>query len=312
MKELDDLYLYTEFVNELLNELLLTNNSVIEASIIELFEEYIQIPSRNGKIYEKSKLTTGQQLILNAIEEYDNTVILKDRQVGASTILNFIIACRLISNEKWNILELTCNSQISSLNIKKIREYICLLTDKLSLPVEYITNNSCEIKLSNGNYVKSSPIISVEQMCSCEIEENSWIIFEETSYAKYANLIYKIIKDKTKDKNVSFTIISSQNGIDDLFFPIYVLGKKAGFNRVRVTYHDTEFMTDKKILSIKNMCSDTMFEKEFGGKFIINNDIEVKYFIRKIEEFLLPEESFTMRDLFELYKSNLIKNVINN
>lgn len=269
----------------------------IERSIKDLIENNLNCLNQHNSVYSPIVLTTAQDTILRVIEDENNVIIRKHRSVGVSTLINAIIACRLISNDKWNITYVNVNYNCIGINLKNIVRYVDILIKKYDLDIE-IKFSSNEIKLSNGNSLIM--INKAFEINNHDICHSNWVIFDEAALNKNAIEVYNMIYHYY-DINKT-TIISTQNGIDDLFFPIYFLGKKAGFTSIDARWQATEYIDKSDIIRYQKTLNTVGFEREFGDSFIIHDPykIDAVKLINNIKNYLVKDEIISLLDLNKL------------
>jgi hypothetical protein len=276
----------------------------IESSLSDLIENNLEVHS--GQYYEPFILTTAQKSVLNAIESETNVVVKKHRQVGMTSFISAIAASRLLSNERWNILYIPGNCNLGKYTLDKTKDYLHTINGRLNLNIDIEYSNKTSFILSNGNsfYTVSPRAYSFGVSgypSHSEQFKKTWIIFEEASFNKNAeDIYYRLINQYCYGQ---VTIISNQNGIDDLFFPIYVLGEKAGFKKIDARYQETEYLVNIKDQMSKCM-SDKNFDKEFGDCFYDDN-FKMKRpeeMIELLKPFVLKNEKLTFFDFVEIAK----------
>ena len=101
--------------------------------------------------------------------------------------------------------------------------------------------------------------------------------------------------------------MSTQNGMDNLFFPIYILGDKSGFFKVNFQFFKAHKSLLENIMKIDKI-SNIEFFKSFTDIFFINDSTNLSSDIITdlIKPYLLSGEIFTLSDMIELIKSNKI------
>lgn len=269
----------------------------IKKSIKDLIENNLTYLDYNDRVLKPIILTTSQNDVLRVIEDNNNVIIKKHRTVGLTTLINAIIACRLISNDKWNITYVNINYDCMGHNLKKIINYINVLVKKYDIDIEIKFKNN-EIKFSNGN---SLIMINKESdIYNHDICYTNWTIFDEAALNKNAIEVYNMIYRYYDIEKT--TIISTQNGLDEFFFPIYFLGPKAGFKTINARWQTTEFIETNNIARYKKSIGNIVFEREFGDKFMIHNPdkIDSTKLIDNIKKYLVFNEIFSLSDLNKL------------
>ena len=287
---------------------------LVVKSIRELTETYLNRRDYTTNNYLPIILTQGQLEILTGIENHKFNVIKKARQVGATTIINSMISCRLVSNEPWDIVVVGPNSNNKSYLLKEISYFTNILINDLDLELKPIINNFECIKFSNGNtlrVVSNKSYFDKHCITYNDLPETkAWIIFDEFAFAEKQYELYNMVIHRIK-KYDEVTIISTQNIKDEFFLSFYLAcDKKKNWNRINSTVEKCEYL-NSKIDNIKKSFSKIEFAESFDNNFIVPdlNKINAAAFITKINSFLSDGEEFTLNDLFDLINSNIITEI---
>jgi len=290
----------------------ITLEKIIEDRNIDLIENLLEYRDIITSEFKSLILSVAQKKALSGIEENKNLIIRKDRQVGISTVINAIIACELIKETPINIILFTPESSFYAYNKEMVKINIDKLIKKLNLNIYFVKNNRETIVLSNGNKISFK---SVNQdvscsLCSVELNENSWVIFDEIAYSDNGNAkkTYDYISHYGS-KDMKKTIISTQNGFDDLFFPIYLLSSKAGYKKIDMLHCDAHEGAIKKVKEMYKYISDLEMTRCFSGTFIVNDkDLRNPNTITNlVTPYLLPGEKFSLQDLITFIQTIPIK-----
>lgn len=244
-------------------------------------------------------LDYNQHNVIEGINKNRRTIIKKDRQTGVSTAIQSLISVKLLRPEKLKIFYFTNKNSLSFCR-ESIRKKLLEIITSLGLETTIPTNCSSEIRLSNDNSIELKSFNTLKHIDKNDITDNTWFIFEEVAYSKNAIEIYSDITKYGKEPKI--TLISTQNGLDDLFFPIYVLGKKSGYERVETRHSDSGF----KKINLNNF-SEEQIEREFSGRFIIDNSEKLDSDILTKLCSPLSEEKFTFKDIIDILSSGIIK-----
>lgn len=265
-------------------------------------------------------LSKGQIEALNAIETNHRTIIRKDRQVGMSSLLNAIIACKMVGDKPISISFWSPRRDICNQSKDQLKDNIRDLTGTLELKLGFTTNNSEQIILSNGNSIKYHSIDSFNPHTSLRSCKYDWFIFDEAAYSDKSKLLYdEIIR---RGDNPKITINSTQKGLDKFFFPIYFLGNKAGYKSVDFSYTKAHDGLIENVDKIKTWYPSSLyFMSQFRGAFIID-DIRESYYgniIDLINPYILYCEGMSMANINKFIQENVyltdkkkIKNKANN
>lgn len=274
---------------------------------VSIIEDTLSLFNNKTGSEDNFTLNKAQHKMLSLIENNNYSIIRKTRQAGADSLLNAVIACEVLKNNK-QVIFFGPNERSIFYNTSKIYHNIEKIINKLKLDVKIIKHNKSEIVLSNGSNIRLKSLSSYD--CSGFInvstDKKTWFIFNEVAFAENAISFYNEIK--YKNFNVEkIILVSNQNGIDKLFFPLYILGEKAGFKTLHLPFLDSNYNVIKHAsdLIIKNNKS---FEFEFGDSFVVLNGDKIKLMDieRLIQPHLLPGNNFTIMDMVKLIKSNKI------
>lgn len=242
---------------------------------------YILKNSRKTKI----NLDSNQIKLIECINTYKKNVFFKNRCVGATTAINLLVADKLLSKEYNNILYVSANFQNKKIifddilyNIKqKINE-----GNNFNEDIKLIETNK-EIEIINKNNIM---FLTYNDLPFILGKRFTWIIFDEMAFIDdksnvgcYFNYI----------ENIS--IISSQNGINNVFAYYYLFGKSSGFNVTKLLYNGLCNIDINRLNNLDKL-------REFGDKIIVKYDDDLKHFINKIYH----KNTLTVEDLFEIYK----------
>lgn len=277
----------------------------------ELIQNNLLCFSPRRSVRTKIDLSKGQKKVLYGIENHKRVIIRKDRQTGVSTILNGIVACELVKTKQIpiHIIYYSINQSLSYVNALKIRENIYTLINALNLDIKFEINNKNNIQLSNGNSIE---YLSQNQSMYYTYRTNKdkivWFIFDEFAFAERGMVIYKEVTQRYPNSKI--TIVSTQNGLDELFFPIYLLGSKAGYFKVDVPYVDAHEDLMSKVVEFKKNYNDLYFIESFSDTFLVENTDKLNSDIitELIKPHLLPDETFTFYDMIEFIQANKIIN----
>lgn len=284
----------------------------INDSILSLIEKNLDLRSGNRRI--PFILNRNQERILEAIENHHNNIIMKDRRIGANSIINAIIACRLVSSDPWNILTINKNSDLGNFNLSEVRRYVDIILANIGLDITYVKDNINTITLSNGNTLHT-----ISNNCHCMTlnmcqyvpfsnDRRVWVILDEYAFFKSQEDIFEAIRATFCHSKLDMTIISGQNGYDSFFMPFYIACSKLdNWNRLQCEWILSDHLSDA-IINIRETLGDCQFMYEFGGRFILKKEqnIMAEDLIMRINKFLPKDKAFSLLDLVELYESKLI------
>ena len=135
-----------------------------------------------------------------------------------------------------------------------------------------------------------------------QITSTSWCIFDEVAFNKNAHEMYLALIDKSK--NIKITFISTQNGIDKIIFPIYVLRGKTNFKVIDVSVKNTKFFRNS-IERLKEMLPEIQYLEAYSGKFIIKDpkNVDMETMIDSLNRFIIKGNKISLFDLNEIFKN---------
>lgn len=284
------------------------NRLISNEKNIDLIQDMLPYKDLTLNEYKPLTLSKAQKKVLYGIEDSKYTVIRKDRQTGISTLLAAMIACELAREEPKNIIMFSPSRQLGYYTNSKITDNIKILIKNLELDISFIIKNCDKLELSNGSSIifKSTNQDVYTSMCSIDISDNTWVIFDEIASSKDAYSYYEYIRNF---RNPKITIISTQYGLDKLFFPIYLLGQKAGYNRINATWTEGHDGLSDKISKISKYKNNNEMLREFSDVFVVDNADKIDFNIinELIKSHLLKNEKYTLLEFVEYIQSGMIK-----
>jgi hypothetical protein len=280
---------------------------VISENIKELIEKHLthKHPSLDENI--GVSLSKTQTDVLFTIENNHRTIVRKDRQVGMSSLLNAMIACKLVKDEPIKILFYSPKREMNHRTKSAVRENTQKLINDLGLKLKFVYNNADKLTLSNGNSIEYHT--TNESTCfslyTVDINKNDWVIFDEIAFGDRILPLYRYIRDRFNDPKI--TIVSTQAGLDDVFFPIYLLGKKAGYATIDARWVDAHELLKDNILK-KGGYNQKMLFNEFSGFFVVNNAEKLNYdtITELIKPHLLSSEKFSLLELVDFIQKRIM------
>jgi len=254
----------------------------------------------NRIYFNDKKYSYNHELILNNIGN-GNVIVKKDRITGLTSFLAAIIAIKLINEKNVNVIYIG-NDQMNNSFKNKILDIIISEHKYETLS----KNCSSTILLKNSNNI--SFIGKSLDISKNFINKNTWVIFDEINLLPNKSLIF----DKFLHFSENITLISSNNSIDNVFFPIFFLGEKAGFKRLIIKYQNSEDEIIKTVLQKSDFISEKQFCKLFGGEYFYDSEnnlqnIDFLSLVDKISKYKLSDENISFLDVIDFFECEKIK-----
>lgn len=237
----------------------------------EIIEKYMSVPvfnsidRSNARAGQEFKLNEDQNSIYEGILENNMFIAKKDRQAGATSLLSAMIACEILRGKKVAYASLIFDPITVLRYVKKHLNEVFSFTNFLD-KYDRTKDNSRDIEYSNGG--------SFHTLSENDLHYNfDWVILDEIAFLerRKASFLLDII---TGRKFKKLTIVSNQNGIDDLFMPLYFLGNDIGFKAIKVGgIRDPR----EKDINLEDDWIDVLYEKSnkmaklFGKKLTLTD-----------------------------------------
>lgn len=193
---------------------------------------YIQHPSR-GRV--KFDLYPFQENTLDSLQVNQNTIVLKCRQMGISTLISgYSLWLMLFHNDK-SILVLAIKQETAKNIVKKVRYMNSALPSWLKM--ETPEDNKLSISFTNGSFIKATTS-STEAGRS---EALSLLIFDEAAFIDDIESIWTAARP-TLSHGGQCAAISTPNGVGNWFHKKYVQAESGevldwAFMRLHWTLH---------------------------------------------------------------------------
>lgn len=162
-----------------------------------------------------------QEDCLRTFNDNQNSIVLKSRQMGLSVISAAYVAWRLVFCWDERILVVADNGAGAVRFLETVRKFLDNLPEWM-LPEERITNNTKEIKFSNGSWVKA--VASSKQ--AGRGESLTCLILDETAFIEHAQDIWMgagLALAATQGKCI---MISTPKGTGNLYHQTWVQASK--------------------------------------------------------------------------------------
>lgn len=162
-----------------------------------------------------------QKDVLDKYEKNKNNIILKSRQTGISVITAGYTCWRLLFHEDERILIVANDGNAAVRFLETVRQYLSYLP-KLMLPDLIPTNNTRQIVLSNGSFVKA--VASGNQ--AGRGETLTLLIMDEVAFIENADEIWMGAGLALSSKDAKCIMISTPNGTGNLYHSIWTGAQK--------------------------------------------------------------------------------------
>lgn len=206
---------------------------------IKCSEDPVYFTNNYGYVFDMrkqqvSKMTCFpyQEKCLHTFNDNQNSIVLKSRQMGLSVISAAYVAWRLIFCFDERILVVADNGAGAVRFLDTVRKFLDNLPDWM-LPDERLTNNTKEIKFSNGSWVKA--VASSKQ--AGRGESLTCLILDETAFIEHAQDIWMgagLALSATQGKCI---MISTPKGTGNLYHQTWVQASKGQGNFVSLELH---------------------------------------------------------------------------
>jgi hypothetical protein len=206
---------------------------------IKCSEDPVYFANNYGYVFDMrkkqvSKMTCFpyQEDCLRTFNDNQNSIVLKSRQMGLSVISAVYVAWRLVFCFDERILVVADNGAGAVRFLETVRKFLDNLPEWM-LPEERLTNNTKEIKFSNGSWVKA--VASSKQ--AGRGESLTCLILDETAFIEHAQDIWMgagLALAATQGKCI---MISTPKGTGNLYHQTWVQATKGEGNFVPLTLH---------------------------------------------------------------------------
>jgi hypothetical protein len=168
---------------------------------------FIQHPIR-GRI--PFTLYDYQKNVLNDLEEYTNTIILKGRQIGISTVVAGECLHMMTFNKDKNILVIATKKDVAKNLVAKVK----YMHDSLPswLKATCTTNNKLSLEFSNGSQIKA--VAATDD--AGRSEALSLLVIDEAAFIDNAQTIWEAASS-TLSTGGKAIILSTPNGMGNFF-----------------------------------------------------------------------------------------------
>ena len=221
-----------------------------------MIENYLSTYDATQRRQVQFKLLPRQDVLVDALRDYDNVITIKSRQEGITTTVAAVMACEMVLAPKdspENVLCIGNKLDLSQQMITKIKDFIRQLprwffgddyfsfdpkseknNDKKN-PI-FSTCNKNELELSHNS--SAAHARSSGENSSRGISAVSRLIFDEAAFIEKGRTVYAQALP-TVSTGGKITIISTPNGKDQLYYDIYDKARtgKNNFHIVESRWH---------------------------------------------------------------------------
>jgi len=193
----------------------------------EIIEKALKLRSHKNTSLNDFKLNESQIKLYDFIGENNLSIIRKERQVGVTSLLCAIAACKIVKGGNV-FLYMEGGGSLSRLFIKTVRHFIKQIDEHYSLSLTQQVFNNDKIVLSESGGSLTRINYSEHHSFTGKIKNDDWVIFDEAAfYNKGSNawLVSALIDTKCK-----VTISSTHKYDDGFFMPLYLISSKYGFS----------------------------------------------------------------------------------
>lgn len=232
----------------------------MDKSRIYMIENYLTTFDATRNETVPFKLFPKQKELLRNLSEYTDNITSKPRQSGISTTASAYIACQMAlapSDKPETVLIIANNLDLSKTDLEKIRDFLLQLprwfwggdyygNERNESKKVLIKNNDKYLETVNGSkvYAKSGGKNSSRGISAC-----SYLVIDEASFLENGMETYTAAASTMASSKKSLILISTPNGSDELYKPIYDRAK-AGKNGFKLTelkwYQDPRYNKNLK------------------------------------------------------------------
>ncbi len=250
-----------------------------DKSRVYMIENYLKTFDASQKSTVPFKLFPRQKELINSVNLFNNNVLTKPRQAGASTCVSALIACELAlasENKPETVLIIANRLTLSKLDLKKIKEFLLQLprwfwgdeyygTEEKEKKDIFVKNNDCYFELFNKSCAHG---VSSSESGARGVSSVSFLVMDEAAFIENGMTVYSQASAATASvENAKTILISTPNGKDELYFLFYD-GAKKGTN----DFHLTELKWYQDPRYNKNLVW-TILNKENGHITSINETL---------------------------------------
>jgi len=237
---------------------------LLDKSRVYFIEHFLTTNNANERKITPFTLFPRQKVFCQSLGEHQNTIAIKHRQAGITTISAGYIAAQIVladKNSPETVLCVANQLNMASDMLGKIRDFLLQVprwmwgdddyfsvdenSDKNKKDIFTICNNK-ELKLFNGCRVVAK---SSGENASRGVSAVSILIFDEAAFIENGTSVYASAVAATSSvKNAKIIMVSTPNGKDDLYYKTY----KQALNKEN-NYHVVEFKWFQDLRYNKNL-----------------------------------------------------------
>lgn len=237
---------------------------LLDKSRVYFIEHFLTTNNANERKITPFTLFPRQKVFCQSLGENQNTIAIKHRQAGITTVSAGYIAAQIVLSDKNSPETVLCVANqlnMASDMLGKIRDFLLQVprwmwgdddyfsidenSDKNKKDIFTICNNK-ELKLFNGCRVVAK---SSGENASRGVSAVSILIFDEAAFIENGTSVYSSAVAATSSvKNAKIIMVSTPNGKDDLYYKTY----KQALNKEN-NYHAVEFKWFQDLRYNKNL-----------------------------------------------------------
>ena len=237
---------------------------LLDKSRVYFIEHFLTTNNANERKITPFTLFPRQKVFCQSLGENQNTIAIKHRQAGITTVSAGYIAAQIVladKNSPETVLCVANQLNMASDMLGKIRDFLLQVprwmwgdddyfsvdenSDKNKKDIFTICNNK-ELKLFNGCRVVAK---SSGENASRGVSAVSILIFDEAAFIENGTSVYSSAVAATSSvKNAKIIMVSTPNGKDDLYYKTY----KQALNKEN-NYHPVEFKWFQDLRYNKNL-----------------------------------------------------------
>ena len=212
---------------------------LLDKSRVYFIEHFLTTNNANERKITPFTLFPRQKVFCQSLGENQNTIAIKHRQAGITTVSAGYIAGQIVladKNSPETVLCVANQLNMASDMLGKIRDFLLQVprwmwgdddyfsadenSDKNKKDIFTICNNK-ELKLFNGCRVVAK---SSGENASRGVSAVSILIFDEAAFIENGTSVYSSAVAATSSvKNAKIIMVSTPNGKDDLYYKTYKL-----------------------------------------------------------------------------------------
>lgn len=248
---------------------------------------FIQHPQKGRMLFN---LYPYQEDSLHTFRREDNTIVLKGRQIGLSTVVACYALWMMLFNKDKNVLVIATKQETAKNLITKVRFAFDNLPVWLQVPCT--ENNKLSLRFANGSQIKASS----SSGDAGRSEAVSLLVLDEAAFIKNAEEIWTAAQ-ATLATGGKAILISTPNGVGNFFYDKYVeaeeykgRNKEGAFYPIKLDWRvhperDARW-EEKQRMTLGDREFRQEYEAEFlgSGNTVIDADLIEYYRVTYVQE----------------------------